>query len=92
MNSDNETESPTYGARAYNASADLGDMACGDLVLAINQAMQPLAAGQVLRVRALDPGAQIDIPAWCRMRGHTLLAEPVASGDEFYFIRKGEPH
>jgi len=29
--------------------------------------------GEVLRVTALDPGAPEDLPAWCRLTGHTLL-------------------
>ncbi len=33
--------------------------------------MTALAPGQVLRLVALDPGAPADIPAWCRMTGHT---------------------
>jgi len=37
-----------------------------------------LAAGQppgtVIEVLADDPAAAIDIPAWCRMRGHTFVS------------------
>jgi tRNA 2-thiouridine synthesizing protein A len=34
-----------------------------------------MSEGQVLRLIARDPGAPADIPAWCRMTGHTLLRE-----------------
>ena len=30
---------------------------------------------QVIKVIALDPGAPADMPAWCRLTGHTLLHE-----------------
>ncbi len=70
----------------YDVSTDLGDLGCGDLVLALAQAMQPLRAGQILQVRALDPGAREDIPAWCNMRGHALIR----AEREFYYIQKGE--
>ena len=30
--------------------------------------------GAVIRVRALDPGAPLEIPAWCRLTGHQLLS------------------
>jgi tRNA 2-thiouridine synthesizing protein A len=30
--------------------------------------------GQVLTLTAHDPGARADIPAWCRMTGHALIA------------------
>jgi TusA-related sulfurtransferase len=34
------------------------------------QAMQP---GQILEVRATDPGFQIDLPAWCLSHQHEYL-------------------
>jgi tRNA 2-thiouridine synthesizing protein A len=74
----------------YDVATDLGDLGCGDLIIALMKAIHPLQAGQVLLVRALDPGAQEDIPAWCRMRGHTLLAGPNSQDPEHYYIRKGE--
>ncbi|MBI5033840.1 MAG: sulfurtransferase TusA family protein [Chloroflexi bacterium] len=70
----------------YDVAADLGDMGCGDLVIALAQAMQPLRVDQVLQVRATDSGAREDIPAWCNMRGHTLLR----AEQEIYYIQKGE--
>ena len=36
--------------------------------------MSTLRPGQVLRLVARDPGALEDIPAWCRLTGHTLVA------------------
>ena len=32
-----------------------------------------LSPGDVLRVVCTDPGALNDIPAWCRINGHTVL-------------------
>ena len=54
---------------------DAGDMACGDLVLALRLRMNALTAGTRLKLTADDPGATEDIPAWCRMTGHLLLAQ-----------------
>jgi tRNA 2-thiouridine synthesizing protein A len=71
-----------------DAVADLEEMGCGDLIIALMKAMKPLKAGQVLKVRALDPGASTDIPAWCRMRGYELLAVPGGGSDTFYYIKK----
>ncbi|UAC02297.1 sulfurtransferase TusA family protein [Dactylosporangium vinaceum] len=31
-------------------------------------------AGTVITVLADDPAAAVDIPAWCRMKGHTFVA------------------
>jgi tRNA 2-thiouridine synthesizing protein A len=54
---------------------DAGEMACGDLVLALRQRMNALPAGTRLKLTAQDAGATEDIPAWCRMTGHVLLAQ-----------------
>ena len=72
-----------------DAAVDLAEMGCGDLIIALMKAMKPLKAGQVLKVLALDPGAQADIPAWCNMRGHKLLAGPCEENNAFYYIKKG---
>ena len=69
---------------------DMGELSCGDLVMAILKTLRPLQAGDVLEIRALDPAAPIDIPAWCRLTGHTLVAGPCGSGRTHYFIQKKE--
>ena len=65
---------------------DAGDMACGELVLALRLRLANLSAGCILNVRAIDPAAPEDIPSWCRMCGHTL----VSANHPIYVIqRKG---
>jgi tRNA 2-thiouridine synthesizing protein A len=54
---------------------DAGDRGCGELVLELRMRVTAMSGGQVLRLIARDPGAPADIPAWCRMTGHTLLRE-----------------
>lgn len=54
---------------------DAGNMGCGDLVLALRLRMNALPPGTRLKLTAHDPGATEDIPAWCRMTGHLLLAQ-----------------
>ena len=66
---------------------DAGDMGCGDLVLELRHRMEALRPGQVLALVARDPGAPADIPAWCRMTGHALVAEQHPT----YIIRRKEP-
>ena len=36
--------------------------------------MNALKPGDTLEVIALDPGAPVDMPAWCRMTGHALIS------------------
>jgi tRNA 2-thiouridine synthesizing protein A len=72
---------------------DFGAMSCGDLLIALLKAMRPLPGGTLVEVRALDPGAPIDIPAWCRMVGHTLLIRAGGPQNTHYLIRKeGHTH
>ena len=67
-----------------DATWDAGDLGCGDLLLQLRFRVEDLAPGTVLRLVALDPGVRADLPAWCRLTGHTLVtAEPPV-----YFIRR----
>jgi len=63
-----------------------GELGCGELVLELRLRLEAMAPGQVLKLTALDPGAPADLPAWCRMTGHTLVnrQHPV------YLIRRKE--
>ena len=65
---------------------DAGDMACGELVFELRMRLARMKPGQVLELIARDPGAPADLPAWCRMTGHTLVSmqHPV------YHIRRRE--
>ena len=60
-----------------NDTWDAGDMACGELVLKLRLRLKSMQPGHVLLLIAQDPGAPADIPAWCRLTGHSLVsAEP----------------
>ena len=65
---------------------DAGDLACGDLILQLRGRMEAMSPGQVLRLIALDSGAPEDLPAWCRLTGHTLLS----ATPPVYLIRRKE--
>lgn len=75
------SDSPVVDARW-----DAGDLGCGDLVLELRQRMESMQPGQVLILTARDPGARADIPAWCRMTGHALIA----AQHPMYQIRRKE--
>jgi tRNA 2-thiouridine synthesizing protein A len=64
---------------------DAGEMACGDLVLALRLRLDRLSSRATLRLVARDPGAKEDLPAWCRLTGHKLLAQ---SHPEYWIQRK----
>ena len=53
---------------------DAGEMGCGRLVMELHRQVRAIPPGDRLEVTALSEGAPVDIPAWCRMTGHTLVA------------------
>ena len=65
-------------ALPHDIEWNAGDLACGDLVLELRRRVRA-APGQVFKVTALDAGAPADLPAWCGMTGHQLLAHDAAS-------------
>jgi tRNA 2-thiouridine synthesizing protein A len=65
---------------------DAGELACGDLLLELRFRLDAMAPGTILRLTARDAGAREDLPAWCRLTGHSVLvAEHPA-----YWIRRKE--
>jgi TusA-related sulfurtransferase len=73
-----------------DALCDGGDQGCGGgLLMLILQAMKRLQPGDILEIRSTDAGVREDLPAWCRMTGHALLAGEEGEQRNRYFVRKG---
>jgi len=69
-----------------DAFYDAGDRGCGEGPLdEIAALMRELSPGQTLEVRATDPTVVVDLPAWCRLTGHTLIDQ---QGDRYLIRRK----
>ena len=52
---------------------DGGDTGCGEMLLDLLLFMKKQPSDSVVKVRALDPGAPLEIPAWCRLTKHELI-------------------
>jgi tRNA 2-thiouridine synthesizing protein A len=63
---------------------DAGDSGCGSLIIGLRHQFAPLTCGDSLQVIARNAGAPADLPAWCRITGHTL----VSAAHPVYVIRK----
>jgi TusA-related sulfurtransferase len=61
---------------------------CGDLMVLLMRSIRKLEPGQVLELVAQDPGAEADIPSWCRLTGNPLLAGPLGPEEDTYYIQK----
>jgi tRNA 2-thiouridine synthesizing protein A len=53
-------------------------------VIALGRHIEEVAVGELVELRADDPAAAVDVPAWCRMRGQEL----VSSADGTFRIRR----
>jgi tRNA 2-thiouridine synthesizing protein A len=60
---------------------DARNMLCPLPVIKTQDKTAGLKCGDTLEVVCTDPGALIDIPAWCRINGHEVL-DTRESGDE----------
>ena len=60
---------------------DARHLLCPMPVIRTQSTVARLAPGDVLEVRATDPGAAHDIPAWCRVHGHRVLSTEETDGE-----------
>ena len=71
-------------APSHDREWDAGELGCGDFVLELQNRVTMLGPGQVIKIRAADPGAPADIPAWCNLTDNPLLL----SLHPLYWIRR----
>jgi tRNA 2-thiouridine synthesizing protein A len=73
----------------FDHDLDAIGLLCPLPVLKARKRLSALQPGQVLRVRATDPAAVIDIPHFCSHGGHALLGVQEEGEVSAYFIQKG---
>ncbi|GIN22383.1 sulfurtransferase TusA family protein [Siminovitchia fordii] len=66
---------------------DAGPTGCGELIMNLFMKMNKMNKNQVIEVKSYDLGAREDIPAWCRLQGHTLLKRVDQGKESVYYIR-----
>ena len=60
---------------------DATGLLCPLPVIRTQDRVATLRQGDVLSVHCTDPGALLDIPAWCRINGHRLLSAVDHNGE-----------
>ena len=60
---------------------DARRLLCPMPVIRVQQRIESLVSGDELEVLCTDPGAKHDIPAWCRVHDHEVLAIEEAGRD-----------
>lgn len=68
---------------------DARGLRCPAPVIRLAKAARGAPAGTELTVLATDPAAVHDVPAWARMRGHTVVASTEQDGVHAITVRTG---
>ncbi|MGH3307939.1 MAG: sulfurtransferase TusA family protein [Nocardioides sp.] len=68
---------------------DCRDLVCPLPVIELARRIGEVEVGQVVAVVADDAAARVDVPAWCRMRGHEYVGEQAADDETpAYLVRR----
>ncbi len=76
-------------SRAWDEDLDCEGLLCPLPVLRARKRLIAMVPGQVLRVRATDAMAAVDLPHFCLEAGHAFLGGDVQDGVATYLIRRG---
>jgi tRNA 2-thiouridine synthesizing protein A len=72
----------------YDDVFDAMELGCGQLLLDFRMHIRPLPEGAVLLLATRDIASPREIPAWCRLTGHRLMAQ----SHPYYLIEKKGNH
>jgi len=68
---------------------DCRGVACPRPVIELAKAVAVLEVGQLVALVADDPAAEVDVRAWCRMRGQEYVGAETAEDDvPVYLVRR----
>jgi len=68
---------------------DARNLLCPMPVIRTQQQVERLSPGDLLEVCCTDPGALNDIPAWCRVNGHEVIAAEETAGEVRLVLKVG---
>ena len=67
---------------------DARGLNCPLPILRTKKAIAAISSGEVLEVKATDPGSLKDMQSFCSQTGHELLASNQSGSDLIFHIRK----
>lgn len=71
-----------------DVTLDARGLSCPMPILKTAQKIKEVEVGKVLEVLADDPGAEEDMPAWCRQTGNEFLSEEKEEDYFKFYIRR----
>lgn len=69
-------------------SVDARGRRCPVPVIELAKLVAEAEPGEVVEVVADDAAARVDIPVWCRMKGHAYVGEEPRGGAVAYRVRR----
>ena len=72
----------------FDKELDARGLNCPLPILRTKKALAEIAAGQVLKITATDPGAVKDMAAFAKQTGNELLSTAEAGGEFTFFMKK----
>ena len=72
----------------FNQELDARGLNCPLPILRTKKSLAGLAAGQVLKIVATDPGSVKDMQAFANQTGNVLAASGEADGEFVFYLRK----
>ncbi len=73
--------------RPVRVELDARRLLCPMPVIRTQDRISGLAPGDILSVVCTDPGALVDIPAWCRIHGHEVIRTETRDGEIIITVR-----
>lgn len=72
----------------FNTELDARGLNCPLPILRTKKSMNGMAAGEVLKVVATDPGSVKDMEAYAKQTGNEIVGSEENSGEFTFFIKK----
>lgn len=80
----------TESDKPFAQELDVTGLLCPIPVLRARRILDDMSAGQILLVKASDPAAVHDMPAFCKISGHKLHMARVEGETYLFEIEKGD--
>lgn len=74
----------------YDQEIDATGLLCPLPVLKAAKRLRAMEVGEVLKIRADDPAAVVDVPHFCAEQHHELLEQSQNDSELVFVVRKGK--
>lgn len=75
-------------SQEFDQELDARGLVCPLPILRTKQSLAGMSSGQVLKIVATDPGAEIDIQVFAEQTGNSLLAMSEIDTEFVFFLKK----